>query len=151
MTGPYEQEREARAVAAPIYDQSMTRPMLEGCEQMLLEACDAAGVKVGKFDARILHWVAGWEVECSVVIAGLIRRAAAANQIVAVDFDEATRTTMRVALADAVMYRNPEPELCRDCQEIFGRGGDDNDLCPDHAADRALCGAYRALYQRLEK
>jgi hypothetical protein len=44
-------------------------------ERMMLDACEAAGVTLGAYDARILHWVAGFEVQDCAVIAGIIRRA----------------------------------------------------------------------------
>ena len=36
---------------------------------------DAAGVQLGEFDDRILHWLAGWEPHVAAVIAGLVGRA----------------------------------------------------------------------------
>jgi hypothetical protein len=44
-------------------------------ERMMLDACEAAGVGLGAYDRRILHWIAGFEPQTCAVIAGIIRRA----------------------------------------------------------------------------
>jgi hypothetical protein len=42
---------------------------------MLTAACQAAGVELGAYDARILAWMGSWEPQTCAVIAGIIRRA----------------------------------------------------------------------------
>lgn len=82
VTGPFETEREARdqpAVRA-IYD-AMHASLRRGVGDeenlaLLTHTCEAAGVRLGKYDARILRWLAGWEAEVCAVIAGLITRVA---------------------------------------------------------------------------
>ncbi len=43
--------------------------------EMLISACVAASVELGAYDRRILLWLAGWEPETCVVVAGVITRA----------------------------------------------------------------------------
>jgi hypothetical protein len=76
--GPFETEREANAASRW---QHLGRP-LAGPEPMreanlvqLLDACADAGVEVGAYDSRILHWLANYEPATCAVIAGLIGRA----------------------------------------------------------------------------
>jgi len=47
---------------------------------LILGACEDAGVILGDYDHSIVEWLAGWEPEVAAVIAGLIRRAAAAKE-----------------------------------------------------------------------
>ena len=54
-------------------------------ERMMLDACEAAGIRLGAYDARILHWVAGFEVQDCAVIAGIIRRAHEAGKAAAAE------------------------------------------------------------------
>ncbi len=85
MTGPYQNEREAAAAAQPALVQPMRsfhgrpRGMAQGCHRLLCEACTAAGVELGAYDHKILLWLAEWEPTTCAVIAGIIRRAAAAK------------------------------------------------------------------------
>ena len=65
--GPYETAREAQ--------QAVTSPNLV----VLLDACRAAGVELGAHDKLIIEWLARYEPSTVAVVAGLIRRAAAAR------------------------------------------------------------------------
>jgi hypothetical protein len=78
--GPFETEREARAVA--LAAAGPPRPgwsILNEAQRhnMLLDACEAAGLQLGDYDRRILAWLTHWEDSTVAVIAGLITRAAA--------------------------------------------------------------------------
>jgi hypothetical protein len=83
-SGPYENERQARADVADIYEQarqSIRREVLgEANHALLIGACERAGVTLGAYDARILAWLAGWEPQMCAVIVGLIARAHAAGR-----------------------------------------------------------------------
>jgi len=84
--GPYEDERQARADVASIYQQarhSVRREVLgEANHALLADACERAGITLGAYDARILAWLAGWEPQMCAVIVGLITRAHQAGQAV---------------------------------------------------------------------
>jgi hypothetical protein len=43
--------------------------------RMLGRACEAAGVTMGRYDERIIEWLADYEPETCAVIAGLVTRA----------------------------------------------------------------------------
>jgi hypothetical protein len=80
-TGPFGTEREVRELAAvqAIYrafgaDLGAGR-MAPHNPRLLGEACAAAGVGLGAYDARILDWLAGSGPETCAVIAELISRA----------------------------------------------------------------------------
>jgi hypothetical protein len=74
--GPY--EAEPRAETRAVYDQIRTAPvggMIKANETRLLAACERAGVQLGAYDRRVLHWLADWEPETVEVIAAIIDRA----------------------------------------------------------------------------
>ncbi len=81
MTGPFQDERQAREAAQQYTGPpgaSLTGPpgqLADANQAMLLDACNAAGVELGEFDARIVAWLAGWERSTVAVVAGLISRA----------------------------------------------------------------------------
>ena len=76
--GPFETEREAIAAVRHILDtEPGTGAWQEGILALLTDACANAGVQVGAYDSRILHWLTNWEPQTVAVIAGLITRAAA--------------------------------------------------------------------------
>lgn len=76
--GPFSTEREAEAFAW-----EFGGPPSEGWHilsdaqnhQMLLKACELAGVSLGAYDRRILPWLAEWEDTACAVVAALIIRA----------------------------------------------------------------------------
>jgi hypothetical protein len=80
--GPFGTEAEARAAALvlggppgpgwPILSRGQR-------ERMLTAACEAAGVSLGAYDARILAWLGEFEDGACAVVAGLVTRAAAAQ------------------------------------------------------------------------
>jgi hypothetical protein len=80
---PLESEREARELPAvkAVYEAFGADPgvgkMTPHNLRMLLDACAAAGVKVGAYEVRILEWLANYEPTTCAVMAGLITRAAA--------------------------------------------------------------------------
>ena len=79
--GPFETEVQAREhiKVRQIYEafQATRRPGLmdERNHRLLCEALTAAGVDLGHYDHRVLLWMAGWEPEACLVVAGLITRA----------------------------------------------------------------------------
>jgi hypothetical protein len=81
MTGPYETEHEARTSpeVRAVWEKWYGSPSVGGMAPhnlaMLTDACSVAGVTLGEYDRRILTWVAQWEPQTAVVIAGIIRRA----------------------------------------------------------------------------
>jgi hypothetical protein len=79
VSGPYENERQARTDVSDIYQQarhSVRREVLgEANHALLVGACERVGVALGAYDARILAWLAGWEPQMCAVIVGLITRA----------------------------------------------------------------------------
>jgi len=136
--GPYETEQEARAAVAAIYDAAWQTPMADGCRAMLDAACAAAGVTLGAFDRRIIHWLSAWECECTAVVAGLILRARRAGEAAAGLHEVLTPAGVAVfrdLLADAVALREPDPGNCC-CQD---------EPCADHSADVAKVQAYLRL------
>jgi hypothetical protein len=80
--GPYRTEREARETPAAraVYEAVRADPgvgkMTPHNLKLMLDAVGAARVQVGAYDVRILEWLANYEPEIAVVIAGLITRAA---------------------------------------------------------------------------
>jgi hypothetical protein len=79
-TGPFSTEAEAQAAALALGGppEPGWSILSEGQRlRMLTAACEAAGVELGDFDARVLSWLAGWEDGMCAVVAGLITRAAA--------------------------------------------------------------------------
>jgi len=78
--GPFDSEDQARTHPAvrAVYEAMRDGPrgvMQVSGEAMMLDACDRAGVTPGKYDARIIRWLAGFEPQTCAVIAGLIARA----------------------------------------------------------------------------
>ena len=73
--GPFATEQEARAAALRLGGPprpSYTILSAAQNQQMLMEACEAAGVPLGTYYTRILGWLAGFEDATCAVIAGLI-------------------------------------------------------------------------------
>jgi len=77
MTSPFETEREARAAAHALVPPDKGWSILSAAQnrQLLGRACEAAGIEMGRYDDRIIEWLAGWEDATCAVIAGLITRA----------------------------------------------------------------------------
>lgn len=76
---PYETEDQARMIPAvravyEAYDHGHGTGDLSGAP-LILAACEAAGVGLGAYDARIIAWLGNWEPAMCAVIAGLIVRA----------------------------------------------------------------------------
>lgn len=71
--GPFETEREARAAAGPLPDDPHAWPAANAA--LIVAACTEAGVYLGAYDERIIHWLAGYEPATCAVVAGLISRA----------------------------------------------------------------------------
>lgn len=81
--GPFSTERQAHAAALELGGRGRgPQFILSTAEnrEMLTEACKAAGVEPGTFDARILAWLAGYEDSACAVVAGLVGRAYAAGR-----------------------------------------------------------------------
>ena len=49
----------------------------DGSADLLVSACEQAGVTLGAYDRRILIWLAGFEPQAAAAVAGIINRAAA--------------------------------------------------------------------------
>ncbi len=151
MTGPYETEQQARELPAVrvIYDATHASHrrgvMGELGYRLLDEACEAASVKVGTYDHRILIWPAGFEPETCAVVAGLITRAHQAGTAVTgerpVSLTAAQAAAgVRRALADAEVYRRQRATAwCADCES--SPAGE----CTDHVDDLDAADAYRDL------
>ena len=81
MSGPFESEQQVRDTQAmhALYATFRADPgvghMAPHVLAMLEGACAAARVELGAFDRRVLAWLAQWEPETCMVIAGLITRA----------------------------------------------------------------------------
>ena len=152
MTGPFETERQAwetpevqaawtavRAALGPGQMEPHNRELIE-------DACRAAGVGLGAYDARIVAWLAGWEPQMCAVIAGLVRRAAALPVAAVAVLDAAQLDTVLEALADATNYRAVRAETtCADCHAEPGG------LCHDHAGDFEKADGYGALADQLRQ
>ncbi|MGH3187024.1 MAG: hypothetical protein ACRDPY_27810 [Streptosporangiaceae bacterium] len=79
--GPFESEDQARATAAvratyEAYRAGITS-LHDGSADLLLSACEQAGVTLGAYDRRILIWLALLEPQAAAAVAGIIIRAAA--------------------------------------------------------------------------
>lgn len=78
QTGPFETEAEARHAAHAIVPPEPGMSIL-GAEQnrkLLGRACEAAGIEMGRFDDKVIEWLAGYEDAMCGAIAGMILRAA---------------------------------------------------------------------------
>ena len=150
MTGPFETGQQARDVPAvrAIYDAmhvSHRRGVMGELGYRLLdEACEAADVKVGAYDHRILIWLAGFEPETCAVVAGLIARAHQAGTAVTgerlVTLTAAQAAAVRRALADAEAYRRQRAAAwCADCESSPAGA------CTDHVDDLDAADGYRDL------
>jgi hypothetical protein len=73
-SGPFETDYEARASVGHILS-SPAEAMTDGNLRLLEGACQAADIELGRWDHRIVVWLAGWEPSTVAVIAGLIARA----------------------------------------------------------------------------
>jgi hypothetical protein len=78
QAGPFATDREAHAAALQMG--GPPRPgwsilSAEQNQQMLMEACNTAGVDLGGYDELILSWLAKYEDAMCAVVAGLIIRA----------------------------------------------------------------------------
>jgi hypothetical protein len=147
MTGPYETEQQVRELPAvrAIYDTmhvSHRRGVIgELVYRLLDEACEAASVKVGAYDHRILTWLAGFEPETCAVVAGLITRAHEAGTAVTgehpVNLTAEQAATVRRALADAEVYRRQRAAAwCAGCESS------PTGKCTDHMDDLDAADAY---------
>jgi|SRR5579862_3561569 len=83
-TGPFATDRQAADAARLIGG-----PLREGWsilsakqnEQLLVQACESAGITLGAYDQRILTWLSGFEDSTCAVIAGLITRAGGRSSV----------------------------------------------------------------------
>ena len=85
--GPFETEDDARMTPAvravyQSYDHGQGPGDLSGAP-LILAACEAAGVELGAYDARIIAWQGNWEPAMCAVIAGLIHRSHEAGKAAA--------------------------------------------------------------------
>jgi hypothetical protein len=88
--GPFETEDQARTPAVlAVYEAFDADPgvgkMAPHNLAMLTSACQAAGVALGAYDARVLAWLGSWEPQTCAVIAGIIRRACEAGKTAAAE------------------------------------------------------------------
>jgi hypothetical protein len=123
VNGPFSAEAEASATAAvrTVYDAFDRHPVVGGMEphnyQMLADAIAAAGVELGAYDDRIVHWLAMWEPTTCAVIAGIVSRAAAGRP----PLTPADTRTVVDALDVAADYKRDAADVCGDYP--------DGDLC----------------------
>ena len=156
MTGPNETEQQVRELPAvrAIYD-AMHATHRRGVigemgYRLVDEACEAASVKVGAYDHRILTWLAGFEPETCAVVAGLITRAHQAGTAVTgehpVTLTTAQAAAVRRALADAEAHRRQRAAAwCADCESLLAG------QCTSHVDDLAAADAYRDLASGLAR
>ena len=157
MTGPYETDRRVRELPAvrAIYDAMHASRRRGGVMgelgyRLLDEACEAASVKVGAYDHRILIWLRGFEPETCAVLAGLITRGYQAGTAMTgerpVTLTAAQAATVRRALADAEVYRRQRAAAwCVDCESSPAGAS------TDHMDDLETADAYRDLASRLAR
>jgi hypothetical protein len=126
--GPYQTEAQARerpavrAIYDAVHADRRRGVMAEGSHRLLEQACTTANVELGAYDRRILAWLAGWEPQTCAVIAGLITRAARAQQasaILARDYDltPAEQRTILAALDDTADHKRDLAAGCPDCAD----------------------------------
>jgi hypothetical protein len=142
VLGPFETEREARAAAHALMPPVEGRSILSAAQnrQLLGRACESAGVTMGRYDDRIVGWLAGWEDATCAVIAGLISRANRAGVV----FTTGQEAVIAQALDDAEQYRRRRAaDWCGDC-ETAPEGA-----CEKHLEDLDQADAYRDLAARL--
>jgi len=61
----------------------------DGAADLLLSACERAGVTIGAYDQRTLIWLARFEAQAAAAVAGIIVRAAARSpHEIAFDLDD---------------------------------------------------------------
>lgn len=106
VTTPLDTERDAREAARPLPDDPHEWPAANLAR--LMDACADAGVPVGDFDSRIMHWPAGYEPAICAVTAGLISRAH-----VGITADQ--RATVLDALDVAADAKRDRAANCPDC------------------------------------
>jgi hypothetical protein len=83
--GPFGSEDEARMTPAvrAIYDAMRSSGLTDAeiaatdamCTDLIVSACEAAGVELGAYDERIAAWTGNWEPQVCQVIAGWVARA----------------------------------------------------------------------------
>ena len=80
--GPFATALEARAAAHTIIPPGPDSSILDEDQNrvLLVRACEAAGVKLGTYDRRVLRWLAGYEDSLCGSFAGMIARAYEAGQ-----------------------------------------------------------------------
>ena len=135
--GPFETREQATQAAAGIHAamraDTLGGAMTRAGRDLIRGACQAAGVTLGAYDARIVEWLAGIEPEYAAVIAGLVERAAVA-------LTDAQREALRLALADAFAHREGKSYVrCADCD------ASPVSLCDEHAADFDRIESYATL------
>jgi hypothetical protein len=163
VTGPFETENQARAEPAvqAVYAAFDLDPgagkMAPHNYRMLAQAAEAAGVELGAYDDRILHWLAGWEPTTCAVLAGIISRARVAGcdpelsmpaTFVRSDgsasLTRQDRLTCLGGLADAAgLLEHRAVQFCPDCEASPA------EVCDEHAADLDAAAEYRAVAARL--
>jgi hypothetical protein len=159
VAGPFETEREAAAAVRHIHDAATPgRPgaLTEGNVRLLEDTLHAAGVDLGKWDARILDWLAGWEPSTCAVVAGWVARAhrpeleeargalLSAYEAPAVTLDHGQAATAADALEVAAEYRRYRASLtCEAC------AASPTEVCPDHEADLDRADEYDALARQI--
>lgn len=155
MNGPFETERQAAGPVRHILDSPPgTGAWGDGNHRLLEDACTTAGVQLGAYDHRILLWLAGYEPAACAVIAGMIRRAHAAELAEAraallgraASLDETQLGIVLAALDDAGDYLWATAQAsCEDCNRL------DPARCADHTADEERAGQYAAVARQLRQ
>jgi hypothetical protein len=73
--GPFDTEDQARAAAQVAADPGLLPIKAPQNRRLLVRVCDAAGVTMGRYDDKIVTWLAIWDPSTVVVVAGWITRA----------------------------------------------------------------------------
>jgi hypothetical protein len=120
--GPFESDRQAHAAAIAAIPPEGGRSILSRPQnrRLLEDACTAAGLEIGQFDRRILHWIAEFEDSTCVVIAGLIVRAHEAGKASAMEGAE-TQWGLRLTSDSGEPIFDPYPseEIARNMIPTF--------------------------------
>jgi hypothetical protein len=136
--GPYESDREAHRAAIRLGGPARPGWSILSDEQnarMLIAACEAAGVRLGSWDLRILSWLAGFEDSTCAVVAGLIIQASVGRSGLA----SGDLSTVLAALADAAEHKRERAARCPDCDAR------PTDLCLTCERRLAVADEYDAL------
>jgi hypothetical protein len=151
MNGPYETERQARIAAHALMSCGPGEgPAVSSAaqnRQLLGRACEAAGVRMGQYDDRIIEWLAGYEDAMCAVIAGLTTRAFEAG------LGDVAEDTRRIAEIRGVLSRfdweHDDRQYALERIERIADGGQaesEDDHWRDYNCTCSVCGALIGMF-----